>query len=78
MTCKLLLVDDHSLIRAGVRALVSDIPGYTVVGEACDGSQLVDLVRQLDPDIVLLDLSMRAMGGLDAPVSYTHLRAHET
>ncbi len=66
MTCKLLLVDDHSLIRAGVRALVSDIPGYTVVGEACDGSQLVDLVRQLDPDIVLLDLSMRAMGGLDA------------
>jgi len=66
MTFKLLLVDDHSLIRAGVRALVSDIPGYTVVGEACDGSQLVELVRQLDPDIVLLDLSMRAMGGLDA------------
>ncbi|HCN45584.1 MAG TPA: DNA-binding response regulator [Pseudomonas sp.] len=66
MTCKLLLVDDHSLIRAGVRALVSDIPGYTVVGEACDGSQLVELVRQLDPDIVLLDLSMRSMGGLDA------------
>ncbi|MDU9390312.1 response regulator [Pseudomonas japonica] len=66
MTCKLLLVDDHSLIRAGVRALVSDIPGYTVVGEACDGSQLVELVRQLDPDIVLLDLSMRSMGGLEA------------
>ena len=53
MTCKLLLVDDHSLIRAGVRALVSDIPGYTVVGEACDGSQLVGLVHELDPDIIL-------------------------
>ena len=66
MTCRLLLVDDHSLIRAGVRALVSDIPGYTVVGEACDGSQVVELVRELDPDIVLLDLSMRATGGLDA------------
>lgn len=66
MTCKLLLVDDHSLIRAGVRALVSDIPGYTVVGEACDGSQVVELVGELDPDIVLLDLSMRATGGLDA------------
>ena len=66
MTCKLLLVDDHSLIRAGVRALVSDIPGYTVVGEACDGSQLVQLVHDLDPDIVLLDLSMRSMGGLEA------------
>jgi len=66
MTCKLLLVDDHSLIRAGVRALVSDIPGYDVVGEACDGSQLVQLVHELDPDIVLLDLSMRSMGGLEA------------
>ena len=72
MTCKLLLVDDHSLIRAGVRALVSDIPGYTVVGEASDGSQLVDLVHELDPDIVLLDLSMRAIGGLEA---LSHLQA---
>ncbi|PWB33208.1 DNA-binding response regulator [Pseudomonas sp. SDI] len=66
MTCNLLLVDDHSLIRAGVRALVSDIPGYAVVGEASDGSQLPELVLQLDPDIVLLDISMRCTGGLEA------------
>lgn len=66
MTCKLLLVDDHSLIRAGVRALVSDIPGYTVIGEANDGNQLPELVRRLDPDIVLLDISMRSTSGLDA------------
>ncbi|GGU56530.1 DNA-binding response regulator [Pseudomonas laurentiana] len=66
MTCKLLLVDDHSLIRAGVRALVSDIPGYTVVGEANDGNQLSELVRRLDPDIILLDISMRSTSGLDA------------
>ncbi|PSS59158.1 response regulator transcription factor [Pseudomonas sp. BBP2017] len=66
MTCKLLLVDDHSLIRAGVRALVSDIPGYTVVGEGNDGNQVAELVLQLDPDIVLLDISMRATNGLDA------------
>jgi len=66
MICKLLLVDDHSLIRAGVRALVSDIPGYAVVGEASDGNQLLEMVRHLDPDIVLLDLSMRDTGGLDA------------
>lgn len=64
MTCKLLLVDDHSLIRAGVRALVSDIPGYTVIGEANDGNQLPELVRRLDPDIVLLDISMRSTSGL--------------
>lgn len=66
MTCRLLLVDDHSLIRAGVRALVSDIPGYTVVGEADDGGQLLEHVQQLHPDIVLLDISMRTTSGLDA------------
>lgn len=66
MTCKLLLVDDHSLIRAGVRALVSDIPGYCVVGEADDGNLLLEQVRTLAPDIVLLDISMRSTSGLDA------------
>ncbi|MBV4488301.1 response regulator transcription factor [Pseudomonas sp. SWRI153] len=66
MTCNLLLVDDHSLIRAGVRALVLDIPGYAVVGEANDGSQLLEMVEQLRPDIVLLDISMKETGGLEA------------
>ncbi|PKH38208.1 DNA-binding response regulator [Pseudomonas sp. 43NM1] len=66
MTCNLLLVDDHSLIRAGVRALVLDIPGYAVVGEANDGSQLLEMVEQLSPDIILLDISMKETGGLEA------------
>ena len=66
MTCTLLVVDDHSLIRAGVRALVMDTPGYAVIGEASDGEQLLDAVERLNPDIILLDLSMRKTGGLDA------------
>ncbi|MDR6927136.1 response regulator transcription factor [Pseudomonas sp. BE134] len=66
MTCNLLLVDDHSLIRAGVRALVLDIPGYAVIGEADDGTQLLELVEILSPDIILLDISMRETGGLEA------------
>ncbi|WP_338582195.1 response regulator transcription factor [Pseudomonas sp. MAG733B] len=66
MTCNLLLVDDHSLIRAGVRALVLDIPGYAVIGEANDGSQLLAMVERLSPDIVLLDISMKQTGGLEA------------
>lgn len=66
MTCNLLLVDDHSLIRAGVRALVLDLPGYAVIGEANDGSQLLAMVEQLSPDIVLLDISMKQTGGLEA------------
>ncbi|AIR91460.1 response regulator [Pseudomonas cremoricolorata] len=66
MACRLLLVDDHSLIRAGVRALIADLPGYQVVGEAEDGHQLLALVEQVAADIVLLDLSMRSTSGLDA------------
>jgi DNA-binding NarL/FixJ family response regulator len=66
LTCNLLLVDDHSLIRAGVRALVMDLPGYAVIGEANDGSQLLEMVGHLSPDIVLLDISMRQTGGLEA------------
>ena len=73
MTCRLLLVDDHSLIRAGVRALVSDIPGYAVIGEADDGGRLLEHVQRLAPDIVLLDISMRTTSGLDA---LTQLRAN--
>jgi len=66
LTCNLLLVDDHSLIRAGVRALVLDIPGYAVIGEANDGSKLLEMVEQLSPDIILLDISMKETGGLEA------------
>ncbi|TVT82856.1 response regulator transcription factor [Pseudomonas sp. H3(2019)] len=66
MTCNLLLVDDHSLIRAGVRALVLDIPGYAVIGEANDGAQLLEMVEKLSPDIILLDISMKLTGGLEA------------
>ena len=49
-----------------MRALVLDIPGYAVIGEASDGSQLLEMVEQLVPDIVLLDISMRETGGLEA------------
>ncbi|MBD8596227.1 response regulator transcription factor [Pseudomonas sp. W2Oct36] len=64
--CNVLLVDDHALIRAGVRALVSDIPGYAVIGEASDGHQLLEMSLQLKPDIILLDISMGDSDGLEA------------
>lgn len=62
MTCRLLLADDHALIRAGVRVMISDLEGYEVVGEADDGSQVVEMARELEPDIILLDVSMRDVG----------------
>ena len=66
MTCNLLLVDDHLLIRAGVKALINDLPGYAVIGELDDGGQLLEVAERLHPDIILLDLSMRHTGGLEA------------
>jgi len=74
LTCNLLLVDDHSLIRAGVRALVMDLPGYAVIGEANDGSQLLAMVEHMSPDIVLLDISMKQTGGLEALTQLKRIR----
>nr|WP_154220578.1 MULTISPECIES: response regulator transcription factor [Pseudomonas] len=66
------MVDDHALIRAGVRALILDIPGYAVIGEANDGAQVLAQFTALQPDIVLLDLSMKHTSGLDALQQLKH------
>lgn len=66
MTHHLLLADDHALIRAGVRMLVQHIQGYEIVGEAEDGCEAIELAQELTPDIVLLDISMKKVGGMDA------------
>ncbi|MCO8165007.1 response regulator transcription factor [Pseudomonas sp. 21LCFQ010] len=76
MTCTLLLIDDHSLIRAGIRAMVADIPGFSVIGEAADGEHLPELVLTLNPDIVLLDISMKQTSGLDALQQLLRARPH--
>jgi DNA-binding NarL/FixJ family response regulator len=60
------------LIRAGVRALILDIPGYAVIGEATDGAQVLTQFTALQPDIVLLDLSMKHTSGLDALQQLKH------
>jgi len=62
---RVIIVDDHSLVRAGIRALLSDIGGVDVVAEASDGRQALDLIKSHRPDLVLMDISMSGMNGLE-------------
>ena len=61
-----LLADDHTLVRAGIRALLEKLPGVTVAGEASDGREGIDLIKAHQPDVVLMDISMPGLNGLQA------------
>ncbi len=60
------LIDDHTLVRAGLRALIDDIPGFIVVAEGSDGEQAAAVVREHHPDVLIMDITMPGMSGLEA------------
>jgi DNA-binding NarL/FixJ family response regulator len=66
MTTRIVLVDDHAMFRSGMKALLESEQGFEVVGEAASGDDGVDRVRELKPDVVVMDLSMPGSNGLDA------------
>ncbi len=66
MAIRILLVDDHSVVRQGLRMFLGLDPDLQVVGEAADGSEALKRVRQLQPDVVLMDLLMPVMDGITA------------
>src|SRR5690606_17304210 len=63
---KLLIVDDHELVRSGIVRMLKDKPGLEIVGQASSGEEALDMTRQLAPDIILMDVRMPGMGGLEA------------
>jgi DNA-binding NarL/FixJ family response regulator len=67
---RVLLADDHALVRAGMRSLLRDIEGVEVVGEAADGAEALAIAARERPDAVLLDIAMKGMGGLEAAVQF--------
>jgi NarL family two-component system response regulator LiaR len=65
-TIRVLIVDDHTIVRKGIRALLTEIAGIEVVGEAADGQEAVAQANSLCPDVILMDLAMPQMDGIEA------------
>jgi two-component system response regulator NreC len=65
-TIRILLVDDHSVLRAGLRALLEAEPDFRIVGEASTGEEGIEKATRLKPDVVVMDISMPGIGGLEA------------
>ena len=63
---RLLIVDDHPIVRDGLRGVFDGEPGFEVAGEAADGAQALERAAELGPDVVLMDLRMPTMGGVEA------------
>ena len=66
MAIRVVLADDHVLIRAGLRALLHSLPNIEVAGEASDGHEAVEVVARIQPDVVLMDIGMSNLNGMEA------------
>jgi DNA-binding NarL/FixJ family response regulator len=65
---RVLIADDHAILRDGVRALLSMSEDITVVGEAANGQEAIELARRLSPDVILMDIAMPGLGGIEATI----------
>jgi len=65
-TVRVLLADDHTLVRAGLRKLLESLPDIEVVGEASDGLELLEMAEKLQPQVVLMDIAMPGLNGIEA------------
>jgi DNA-binding NarL/FixJ family response regulator len=75
MVTRILIADDHGVLRAGLRALLDAAPDLTVVGDAADGDEALRLTNELQPDVVLMDISMPGRGGIEATARLRQLKS---
>ncbi|MBY6272419.1 MAG: DNA-binding response regulator, partial [Bacillaceae bacterium] len=66
MKTKILIIDDHQLYREGIKRILEFEEGFEIVGEGEDGTQVMSLVRRLKPDVVIMDINMPNMNGIEA------------
>jgi DNA-binding NarL/FixJ family response regulator len=66
MTIRILVVDDHPIVRQGLKTLLEGHAGWEVIGEASDGAEAVEKAKDLSPDVMVLDVTMPRMNGLEA------------
>jgi two-component system response regulator NreC len=76
MSIKILIAEDHGVMRAGLRALLEDEAGIEIIGEAENGEEVLRLASELNPDIVLMDVGMPEMGGIEATRRLKNLYPH--
>lgn len=70
---RVVIVDDHAILREGIRALLQLHPDIEVVGEGADGQQALEVVEKLDPDVLLMDIAMPGLGGIEATIELKKL-----
>jgi two-component system, NarL family, invasion response regulator UvrY len=75
-TIRILIVDDHAIVREGYRALLAKHEGLKVVGEACDAASAYQCYKEMRPDVVIMDISMPGRGGIDAIEHIRELDSH--
>lgn len=76
MPVRILLADDHEVVRQGLRTILRARPDWEIVGEAENGQEAIDAVQQLKPDVIILDITMPMMSGLEATQAIAKLKTN--
>ena len=74
MAARILIADDHDVVRQGIRAILHARPDWEICGEAADGREAIRLTKELQPDVIIMDITMPHMSGLEASQEIAKLR----